>query len=82
MSVVRLTIPESTHILPRGYHYGAHQSGPGWSGYYVIRESDGASCAGRLSPEAWVQVPTATEIDAAIQAELDEQTAIDREVAS
>lgn len=71
MSGIHLVIPESIDTLPAGYHYGAHTSNPsqGWSGYYVIRDSDGAACTARLSPEAHVEEPTAAEIDAAIVAE-------------
>lgn len=63
-----LIIPEDIDDLPDGYVYGAHQSFPerGQSGYYIIRERDRASCTGILSPESWVEMPTAEEIDAQI----------------
>lgn len=60
-----------------GYRYGAHQSGNGWSGYYVIRESDGASCTGKLSPAGHVEAPTAEEINEAIKAEAADRAELD-----
>lgn len=51
--------------LPIGYRYGTHVGGPGWSGYYVIRESDGSSCVARSTPES-IEDRTAADFDEAI----------------
>jgi hypothetical protein len=36
---------------PRGYRWGAFVSGPGWSGYYLVRKSDGAHLVANLRPD-------------------------------
>ena len=64
--------------LPSGYRYGAHVSGPGWSGYYVIRESDDARCIAGQTPES-TEPPTADDIDDAIAAAADEAAAEEAE---
>lgn len=50
MSKYDVTMSMSQHLTD-GYSVGAHVSGPGWSGHYVIRESDGASIVARVTPE-------------------------------
>lgn len=66
MSSYDITIRDDQD-LPQGYRYGAHLSGPGWSGYYVIRE-DGASVVARLEPDCLIDDVTAEDIDRAIRA--------------
>ena len=51
--------------LPTGYRHGAHVSGEGWSGYYVIRTHDGASCVAAERPD-YDEAVTAEALDAAI----------------
>jgi len=36
---------------PRGYVWGAHGCGPGFSGYYLIRKRDGAHLVARMRPD-------------------------------
>lgn len=66
-----ITIRE-TQALPDGYRWGAHVCEPGWSGYYVIRESDDASCVARITPENAEDL-SAGEIDDAIRASAEEE---------
>lgn len=66
-----ITIRE-TQALPDGYRWGAHVGEPGWSGYYLIRESDDASCVARMTPEE-VEDRSAMEIDDAIRASAEEE---------
>ena len=63
-----MLIPENDDDLPVGYHYGAHTSWPGGSGYYIIREHDDAYCVAWLTPED-VAVPSPQMIDRAIKEE-------------
>lgn len=58
MSKYDVTISE-TQALPAGYRYGAHVSGPGWSGYHIIRESDDARIVARVTPESGDDVDVA-----------------------
>lgn len=64
MSKYDITIRDD-QALPQGYRYGAHLSGPGWSGYYVLRE-DGASLVARVEPVLLPDV-TADDLDQAIR---------------
>lgn len=52
---------------PDGYHFGAHVSLTGASGYYLIRDSDGLACPAIPRPDLGDEdAPDADAIDAAI----------------
>jgi hypothetical protein len=65
-----ITWPESVDAPPAGWHWGRHVSlGATGSGYYLIRDSDGAALIALQRPDLGDDdVPTDVEIAAALVA--------------
>lgn len=61
----RIHWPASVHRAPPGWRWGAHTSGPGWEGYYLLGEDcrEGATLLAVQRPDMNAEdAPTADEL--------------------
>lgn len=58
---ITIALPES-YTLPSGFRHGSHWNGPGQSGWYLIREQDGAAIRVEARPDL-VEVEDEDEVE-------------------